>query len=93
MRISEDNGDGDNDFFYVFAKTGTVKNIQTLQIYSRWGESVFQIYDIQPNDPAFGWDGKFRGVPMNPAVFAYYAIVEMTDGRVEVFKGDVTLVR
>jgi hypothetical protein len=30
---------------------------------------------------------------MNPAVFVYYAEIEYIDGRVELFKGDVTLVR
>jgi hypothetical protein len=30
---------------------------------------------------------------MNPAVFAWFAEVEFKDGTVELFKGDVTLVR
>jgi hypothetical protein len=30
---------------------------------------------------------------MKPAVFAWFAVIEFTDGKTEVFEGDVTLVR
>ncbi len=38
-------------------------------------------------------NGIFRGKPSNAAVFVWYAEVVFIDGRVELFKGDVTLVR
>ena len=87
------NGDGENDVFMIFAKDGTVAKVQKFLVFSRWGETVFQYYDFDPNNPAYGWDGWFRGEPMNPAVFAYFAVIEFIDGRVELFEGDVTLVR
>jgi hypothetical protein len=34
-----------------------------------------------------------RGTAENPAVFVWYAELELADGTVEVFKGDVTLTR
>jgi len=40
-----------------------------------------------------GWDGKFRGEFMNPAVFVWYAEVRFNDGEVLLLKGDVTLMR
>ncbi len=83
---------GNNDVFIIHGDA-SVKSIQTLLIYNRWGDLVFETHDIPPNDPAFGWNGTFRGKPMNPAVFVYYTDVEFVDGEVRSFKGDVTLIR
>jgi gliding motility-associated-like protein len=87
------NGDGSNDEFLIFAKPNSVREIRSLSIFSRWGEQVFQRNNFQPNDPAHGWDGRHRGQPLNPAVFIWWAEIEFTDGRIEILKGDVTLVR
>ncbi len=86
------NEDGRNDTFLVFGDE-TVVEIRSLIVYNRWGEPVYEVYGAPPNDPAFGWDGAFRGQVMNPAVFAYVAEVEFSDGDVELFYGDVTLAR
>lgn len=69
-----------------------VVGIRSFQIYNRWGENVFEVYDFLPNNPAYGWDGRFRGIPCNSAVFVWYAEVEFVDGEIILFKGDVTLV-
>jgi gliding motility-associated-like protein len=87
------NNDGVNDVLMVFADPGKVVNIKSFLVFSRWGETVFQYFNFLPNDPAYGWDGSHRGEMMNPAVFAWFAEVEFVDGRVELFEGDVTLVR
>jgi gliding motility-associated-like protein len=91
--IFSPNSDGSNDLFYIFARPGSVRNINTFQIYNRWGEAIFQIDDTLPNDPTYGWDGMYRGELMNAAVFTYFAEIEFVDGRVEIFKGDVVLMR
>ncbi|MCO6487369.1 MAG: gliding motility-associated C-terminal domain-containing protein [Phaeodactylibacter sp.] len=86
------NGDGANDRFMIFAGK-EVKEVQSFKVFTRWGEPVFEDAGFQPNNPAHGWDGTFRGQPMNNAVFAYFAEIEMVDGQVVVFKGDVVLMR
>ncbi|MCB0562192.1 MAG: gliding motility-associated C-terminal domain-containing protein, partial [Phaeodactylibacter sp.] len=86
------NGDGANDVFMIFAGK-EVKEVQSFMVFNRWGESVFEDYNFLPNNPAHGWGGAFRGQPMNDAVFAYFAEIEMVDGQVVVFKGDVLLMR
>jgi gliding motility-associated-like protein len=91
--IFSPNGDGSNDRFYVFAKAGTIDTIEDFQVYSRWGEPLFERKNIPPNNPEYGWDGMFRGQMMNSGVFTYFAKVKFTDGRVELFKGDITLFR
>ena len=40
-----------------------------------------------------GWDGSHRGQKLNPAVFAYYAVIEFIDGQEILYEGDVTLKR
>ncbi len=91
--IFSPDGDGENDLFTIYADPNGVKNIKSFQIYSRWGELVYEHYDFQPNSPTIGWDGKHRGAEMNPGVFVWYAILEFADGTEVLFKGDVTLKR
>ena len=86
------NGDGINDLFMIFSG-GNVAQVREFLIFDRWGEKVFEDFNFQPNDPAHGWDGVFRGKVMNPAVFVYKAEVEFLDGKMAVFYGDATLLR
>jgi gliding motility-associated-like protein len=86
------NNDGRNDVFHIFAGQSVVE-IRSFLVFNRWGETVYQYYHFQPNDPAFGWDGKHRGKELDPAVFTWFAEVEFIDGRVIVYEGDVTLVK
>ncbi len=83
---------GDNDRFTIYGGSGLVR-IKTLQIFERWGNMVFERKDFSPNDPALGWDGNLDGRPLNAAVYVYYAEVEFTDGKTEVYTGDLVLMR
>ncbi|MEN0051296.1 MAG: gliding motility-associated C-terminal domain-containing protein, partial [Bacteroidota bacterium] len=85
-------GNNRNDFFFLSAGTD-VERIEDLKIYDRWGTMVFEQAEATPNDPTVGWDGSFRGEPLNPAVFVYRAVVVFKDGRMEEIVGDVTLIR
>ena len=85
-------GDGVNDLFFPFAGP-QVELIESFLVFNRWGETVYQYYNFLPNDPAFGWDGTHRGKLMDNAVFTWFAEVKLIDGRTEIFKGDVTLLR
>lgn len=84
---------GINDGFTVFADPAKVSAISELWIYDRWGNSIFFTRDIPVNRTDLGWDGTYRGEPMDPAVFVYVAEVEFVDGQKATFKGDVHLVR
>ena len=87
------NGDGFNDIFLIYTGGNGIAQINSFQIFSRWGESVFQQYNFPPNDPQHGWDGKHKGELMNPAVFAWFAEVELIDGTKKLIKGDVLIAR
>jgi gliding motility-associated-like protein len=88
------NGDGVNDVFTVYGSTD-VRRVVRFMVYDRWGELVHIGEDFDPGstDPTNGWNGVFNGKAMNPAVFVYYAEVELLNGEVVKRKGDVTLVR
>jgi len=85
--------DGDNTTFQIFARDESVANIRTLQIFDRWGTLMFENKNFKPNDLSNGWSGDYRGDPVNPAVFVWWAEVELVDGRKLLLKGDVTVVR
>ena len=87
------NDDGVNDKFYIFSKPNTVNQINVFQIFSRWGEMVFECQDCFPNDPNFGWEGYLDGRSMNPGVFTWLAQIEFADGETRLFNGDVTLIK
>jgi gliding motility-associated-like protein len=75
------NDDGSND---IFKPRGTEPFEYELRIYDRWGNLVFESKEL-----AKGWDGTFKGAPMNSAVFVYYVL---SAGEV-ISKGNVTLLR
>lgn len=83
--------DGKSDVFLIFSGEGTINKITSLQVYDRWGTMVFHRSDLLPNDEELGWDGSYRGKTLNPAVFVWWADVELADGRHIVLKGDVTI--
>ncbi len=87
------NDDGINDVFLVFSDGRSVKQVNSFLVFSRWGESVFELYNLPPDDIAYGWDGTHRGEELDVAVFVYFAEVEFVDGKKRLYKGDVTLVR
>jgi gliding motility-associated-like protein len=87
------NGDGANDKFMIFAREEAVRKVNRFLVFDRWGEKVFEYDNFQPNDPASGWDGWYRGQVMNPQVFAWFAEIEFINGEVILFEGDVTLTR
>jgi gliding motility-associated-like protein len=84
------NGDDTNDIFTVY-NNPTVALIEKLEIYDRWGELLWEGYDFEPEK--IGWDGNFRGKPMNAGVFVFVARVRFKDGVKEKIIGDFTLVR
>ncbi len=86
------NADGTNDGFTVFGGPGLAQ-IDKLQIFSRWGELVFETTNIAPNDERLGWDGRFNGEAVNPGVFVYVAQLRFVDEEVIQVEGDVTVVR
>ena len=79
------NGDKENDSLFV--RSNCLTNF-TFKVFDRWGEKVFETADMDR-----GWDGRFRGEPMNAAVFVYTLEGYLRNGKSVKQKGNITLVR
>lgn len=85
------NGDGMNDVYYP--RGVGLYNIRSLRIYNRWGQAVFERYNMSANDPSQGWNGTFNGNKLQPDVYVYIMEVMCANNVVFPFKGNITLVR
>lgn len=85
------NGDGVNDRFTIYGNT--ITRINTLQIFDRWGELIFEKDGFAPNAPDLGWDGRMAGEDILPGVYVFKAELVHDDNIVEYLLGDITLLR
>ena len=85
------NGDGNNDVFYP--RGTSIHLIQSLRIFNRWGEMVFEKRNFAANSQANGWNGTFKGRPAPADSYIYIMEFICENGSIIPFKGDVTLVR
>ena len=85
------NGDGANDRLTVHGIEGT--EIRSFKIFDRWGELVFVSDAFEVNDLSAGWDGYYKGEPMNTNVFAWIVEAQFSDGTIVLEKGHSTLIR
>jgi len=67
------NNDGINDFLTVFASSGIVVNY--LRVFDRWGNLVFERINLPTNIESQGWDGKYKGKPLDGGVYLWVAEV------------------
>ncbi|MBP8876760.1 MAG: gliding motility-associated C-terminal domain-containing protein [Flavobacteriales bacterium] len=79
------NGDGNNDVLYV---RGRAVERLNFELFDRWGELIFQTTDLTR-----GWDGTYKGKPVDPAVFVYHLTAYCIDGQRYFTKGNVTVLR
>ncbi len=79
------NNDGQNDVLFV--RSNVVQELY-FAVYNRWGELVFETTDITK-----GWDGTYKGMLADPAVFAWYLRVKCVNGDELKKKGNTTLIR
>ncbi len=85
------NGDNINDYFYIQGAEDAL--VETLLIFDRWGEKVFESRNVPANVPTAGWNGNYHTEKLNPGVFVYYAKVRTKDQEIIELKGDLTLIR
>lgn len=79
------NGDNINDVFLIY---GGEFNEISLIIYNRYGQKLFESYDVN-----VGWDGTFKGEKMHSGIYVYSFIGETNDGKVIKRMGNVSLIR
>ncbi len=86
------NGDGINDLF-TYTLSEEIVSIASFRVFDRWGNLMYDIESIDTSDPLRAWDGKMNGQPLNSGVFTYKLVLERKDERLEVYYGDITLIR
>ncbi|MBK9632544.1 MAG: gliding motility-associated C-terminal domain-containing protein [Saprospiraceae bacterium] len=79
------NSDGKNDFFYP--RSDFLTKVK-LEIYTRWGEKVFETEMAEP-----GWDGTFKGDFLSPDVYGYYLKYFCFEAKEFTRKGNVNLIK
>lgn len=87
------NGDGVNDFLTVQSADADVQQVNTFEVFDRWGNLVYQSANFPLNDPTRGWDGSINGEVPNPGVYVYIAELSIGDGRPVILSGEVLLVK
>jgi gliding motility-associated-like protein len=92
------NGDGANDEFRIFPCIG-VSSINSVNIFDRWGNQVFQADNLDVSSGLFClgglvlWDGRFNSKTMNMGVYVYVIEATFLDNTKLVYRGDVSLIR
>ncbi len=79
------NHDGENDVFYVRGKCIVALDVE---IFSRWGEKLFEI-----TNPSMGWDGTYQGKDCQGDVYTYFMKAGLLDGGKVTKKGYLLLLR
>lgn len=70
-----------------------VEWIEKFSIYDRWGNLVFNVEDIEPNNSQLGWDGTFNGKAGQQGVYVYKFNVLVSSGKIEEYIGTLTLLK
>lgn len=79
------NGDNENDVLYV---RSAITTEILFRVFDRWGELIFETTSLSN-----GWDGTFRGKPVDPDTYDYYLEAICTGGEQSIIKGNITLIR
>lgn len=90
--VFQPNDQGRNDLFFVSGGS-EVSAVKSLRVYSRWGELVYETREVPPNEPSYGWDGRFKGHLAEAGVYVWIAEIRFLDGVSSQYQGDVSLLR
>jgi len=60
-----------------------------MKIFDRWGQLLFE----SDKTDGRGWDGNYKGKPMEMGVYVYMIKVSFTNGITESYQGNLTLIR
>ena len=74
-----------NSRFQIIADNYITAN---LQIYSRWGQLIFQTNRLDET-----WDGRFNGENVMQGIYFYKLTIDGVDGRAYMYSGGVNLMR
>jgi gliding motility-associated-like protein len=82
------NGDGVNDIFRPQGRNFVVAHIQ---IFNRWGNEVYN--DSISETDSKGWNGTWQNQSCEIGTYLYVINVQFDDGKTDLYKGNLTLIR
>ena len=91
--IFSPNDDGQNDVFSIYTNTKFVRQVNSLTIFDRYGNLIFQQSVNANNAGLVTWDGYYKGKAMPIGAYIYAGELELLDGAIERFSGTLNLIR
>lgn len=82
-----------NNSYTIFGAEPNVQNIESLKIYDRWGNLVFEKEQIAVNNPSSGWDGRINHQLAEQGVYIYQAEIRFLDNELIEYAGSFLLLR
>ncbi len=82
------NGDGLNDVFIPKLKLERAYSTFEFRVYNRYGQMVYNTANMNS-----GWDGTYKGRPLEQGVYYYKISIFFLDGTTKHFNGELTLLR
>ncbi|HMQ85522.1 MAG TPA: gliding motility-associated C-terminal domain-containing protein [Saprospiraceae bacterium] len=86
------NSDGRNDY-YQFLHGGDVNWVKRMAVFDRWGALLFEMLDLQPDDPQLRWDGMRNGRPLPTGVYVLMLDLVFRNGSQQLLTQDILLVK
>lgn len=84
------NNDGNNDDLMVFFQSPEqIEQLVSFDLFSRWGQQILRLENITPSEFITLWDGE----NFDPQVMVWNLKVAYSDGTLQNYHGDVTLIR
>ena len=68
-------------------------DIQSFQIYDRWGNIVYERKNITDANNLQGWDGFIDGKAAAQGVYGWMIEATFIDNTITTYSGDLTLIR
>ena len=91
--IRDNSVQGDNNRFIIFAEEGLNPTILVYQIFDRWGNKMYERFNLETTQFSEWWDGSCNGSPCEQDVYAYYVKVDLGRGNVVERTGTVTYLK
>ena len=89
--IFSPNNDGINDYFTIYGTDITI--IESLKVFDRWGNLVFENNSFPASQPDKGWNGKTNGNKCTTGTYVWEASVVFKDEKTRLLKGPIQLHR
>lgn len=86
------NGDGQNDLFQVNTSPYFEQRIESMAIYNRWGNLLFQ-QQKENESTLLSWNGTHRQQPVDSGTYLYTISIIGQTGRKTLLNGTIQLVR